>query len=162
MNHLQSFMNYQALVLITLLFVTSCKFDSKSNLPNGDSTGVQTNEFPRKQDVVAKEIISIQYAFLDAVMNLNNTNASSFATKVKSLTDRVFLISKELDVLGPFPQSLREETLIKLNNAEKSNVSLHKNRDGAGTLKPEISSITNPLVNDFISAMTGVMMKAGL
>lgn len=167
LNCLFQVMKYQIFTLIGLLLVTSCKPQPNSHLPNGDSTVVRTNGVIKNQEAIAKEIVSIEYAFGDAMVQLNNTNAVVFVAEVESLADRLDKISKELDALGLFPAGLREATLKKLNDDGEALAQLIQSRKASGSLKPgslqpEVAKITDPAVDKYFSAMAPVMRKAGL
>ncbi len=147
-------MNYSILALIGLLFLTSCESQTNSRLSNGDFSGTRKNGVLEKQEAIAKEIVFVEHDFGDAVFQLNNTNAVGFLAKVDPLVDRLEIISKELETLGPFPVGLRDATLKKLNDAEMTLPYL-------GPLQPEAVKIT-PVMDKYISAWSSVMDRAGL
>jgi hypothetical protein len=147
-------MNYSILTLIGLLFATSCESQTNSHLSNGGFSGTRTNGVIEKQEAIAKEIVFVEHDFGDAVFQLNNTNAVGFMAKVDPLVDRLEKISKELDTLGPFPAGLRDTTLKKLDDTEKTLPHL-------GPLQPEAVTIT-PVMEKYVSVWSSVMGKAGL
>ena len=108
----------------------------------------------KRQEAVANEIVSIEYGFGDALLQLNNTNIVGFTTKMQPLADRLEKISKELDTLGPFPSDLREFTLKKLDDTEKTLPHIKP-------LQPEAVKII-PVMQKYVSAWISVTDKAGL
>lgn len=155
LNYLFQSMNYPILLLICLLFATSCKSQTNSIQSNRGSKETHTNSVLKSQEAIAKEILSIEYAVGDAMSKLNNTNAVDFVTKVEPLTDRLGKISKELDALGPFPVGLRDATLKKLDDAEKK-------MPHPGSLQPEAAKIIAPIMDKYLSAWISVTDKADL
>jgi hypothetical protein len=147
-------MNYSILALIGLLFVTACESQTNSNLSNGSFLGTRTNGVLEKQEAIAKEIVFVEREFGDAVVQLNHTNTVGFMAKVEPLVGRLEKASKELDTLGPFPAGLRDATLKKLDDAEKTLPHL-------GPLQPEAVKIA-PVMGKYVSAWSSVMDKAGL
>ena len=96
-------MNHLILAMIGLLLLASCEAQPKSHLQDGDSTGARTKGTIKSQEAIAKDIVSIERAFGDAVIRVDNTNdATAFAAKVESWVNRLDQISKELDTLGSF------------------------------------------------------------
>lgn len=156
------FMNCQIFAVMGLLLVASCTPQPKSHMQDSDSAGMPTNGVLKNQEAIAKEIVSIEYAFGNAVVQLNDTNAVSFVAEVKSLSDRLDKISKELDTLGPFPAGLREATLKKLDDDEKAITQVSPSRTTAGSLQPEAVKIIEPAVDRYFSARASVVMKAGV
>jgi hypothetical protein len=155
-------MKPQIFALVSLLFVTSCNTRQDAGLSDHKSKDARTHEKAGRKEAIAKEIISIQYAFGDAVLHLRDTGATIFVAKVEALADRLERIAAELDRLGSFPASLREATLKRLDDDEKALPQLVKNRTRSGPLPPEIAKITNPAVDRYFSASGSVMLKAGL
>ena len=155
-------MKHHIFFVTGLLLVTSCKSQKTSNLPNHDFTGAQTNAVLRTQESIAKEIVSIDYAFGDALLRLNNTNAVNFAAETDSLSDRLDKISNELDALGPFPASLREATLIKLDSVEKALSQPLQIKIESLSPQPEVGEIIAPAVARCLSSRLSVKDKAGL
>ena len=151
-------MNYLLFALIGSLLVTSCDAQTNSNLPSGGSTGLRTNGVIENQEAIAKEIVSIEHAFGDAMLQFNNTNTVAFVTEVKSLTERLDRLSKEFDVTGTFPIGLREATLKQMDDIEKT--SPHPR-----PLRPEdakdVDTITS-VTEKYISVWVSVTDKAGL
>jgi len=120
------------------------------------------NSLEKRQEAIAKEIDSIEYAAGDALLRLNNTNAVNFAAEMNSLSDRLDKISKELDILGPFPASLREATLKKLDDVEKALLPRLQIKIKSMSPQPEVGEIMAPAVARYLSAGTSVKDKAGL
>ncbi|OQB89170.1 MAG: hypothetical protein BWX84_02546 [Verrucomicrobia bacterium ADurb.Bin118] len=155
-------MKPQIFALMALLFMASCNTRQNAYLPDGDSNGLRTHGEIRGQEALAKEIVSIQHDFGDAMLHLDNTNATNFVAKVGVLADRLEKISEELDRAGSFPASLREATLKKLDDDEKAFAQLWKSTVRNDLLQPEVAKITDPAVDRFFSVSGSVMMKAGL
>lgn len=155
-------MKSQIFALTALLFMASCSTRQDVYLPDGDSHGSRTYGEIRGQEAIAKEIVSIQHVFGDAILYLDNTNATNFVAKVGALADRLERISEELDRLGSFPASLRETTLKKLDDDEKSFAQFGGSTARYDSLQPEVAKITSHAVDRFFSVSGSVMMKAGL
>jgi hypothetical protein len=149
-----AYMRLQIFALVGLLLATSCKSQTNSTQSNLDSKETHTNAVLKSQEAVAREIVLVEHDFGDAIFQLNNTNTVGFVSTMEPLTDRLEKISKELDMLGPFPTGLREATLKKLDSAEK-------NMPHLGTLQPEAAKIA-PVMEKYVSAWSSVMDKAGL
>ena len=115
----------------------------------------------KRQEAIAKEIISIEYTFGETVFQLNNTKAVGFVVKAESLTDRLDKTSKELDTLGRFPIGLRKATLEKLDDDEKALAKLTSSKK-IDLLQPEAVKITMPAAAKYFSARASVIRKAGL
>lgn len=147
---------------MALLFMTSCNTRQGVCLLDGEPNGSWTHEGIRRQEAIAKEIISIQHAFGDAVLHLDNTNATNFVAKVGVLADRLEKISEELDSLGSFPARLREATLKKLDDDEKAFSQHEKSTVRNDSLQSEVAKITVPAADRYFLVSGSVMMKAGL
>jgi hypothetical protein len=119
------------------------------------------NSLEKRQEAIAKEIVSIQYDFTDALFHINDTNAVSLLAKTESLTDRLDKISKELDTVGRFPLSLRKATLKKMDDDEKVYAKLMP-KFKQGSLQPETIITMETVFEKYHSASEPVEMKAGL
>jgi len=155
-------MKHQIFFLTGLLLLTSCKSQTISNLQIYKSTGAQTNMVLKSQESIAKEIVSIEYSFGDAMLRLNNTNAVNFAAEMDSLSDHLDKISKELDALGTFRPELRETTLKKLDDVEKALFQRLQIKIESVSQQPEVGEIIAPAVARCLSARLSVKDKAGL
>ena len=155
-------MKPQIFALVGLLFMTSCNTSQDTELSDRNSKNARTHEEDGKQEAIAKEIISIQYAFGDAVLHLDDTRAAGFVVKVEALADRLEGIAAQLDRLGPLPVKLREYTLKRLDDDEKALAKLGKSRTRSRSLPPEIAKITNAAVDRYFRVSGSVMLKAGL
>jgi hypothetical protein len=144
-----------------LLFVLSCERQSKPIKSRGDTGGVPMGRMVRNQKVIAKEIVSILYAFGEALARADNTDAEGFATEVDLLSSRLENISKELDTLGPFPPNLRKATRKEIDEKGKDIAHLRKEAVSR-PLQPEALRITENAGERFFQAWGSVAAKAGL
>ena len=116
----------------------------------------------KHQEAIANEIVSIEYAGGDALLRLNNTNAVNFVAEMDSFSDRLDKISKELDMLGSFPPSLREATLKKLDAVEKALSPRLQIKVKSISPQPEFGEIIASALARNMSANLSVKDKAGL
>ena len=119
------------------------------------------NSVAKRQEAIAKEIVSIAHDFTDAFIHINDANAASLPAKTESLAGRLDKISAELDTLGRFPLSLRKATLNKMDGDEKVYAKLMP-RFKQGSLQPETIKIMETVFERYMSASQPVEMKAGL
>ena len=155
-------MRPQIFALVGILFMTSCNTRQDAELSDHQSKDARTYQEVGKQEAIANEIISIQSAFGDAVIHLDDASAASFVVKVEALAGRLEGIAVQLDKLGPLPVNLREATLKRLDDDEKALAKLGKSRTKSRPLSPQIAEITNPAVDRYFSINGSVMSKAGL
>jgi hypothetical protein len=118
------------------------------------------NSVEKRQEAIAKEIISISQDFTDAFFHMNDTNAVSLMAKTESLAGRLDKISDELDTLGRFPLSLRKATLNKMDDDEKVYAKFMP-RFKQGSLQPETIKTMETVFERYMSASQSVEMKAG-
>jgi hypothetical protein len=118
----------------------------------------------KQQEAIATEIVSIQHAFVEVMIQLNNTNAAAFATKADHLINRLDKILKDLDTLGRFPMDLREATLKKLGEDDKASEKLLQSAKVSSSpqLQPEVLKILESRYERYFSAFGSIDMKAGL
>jgi hypothetical protein len=141
------------LLLLLMLALTGCSGPQKSGIsPNSSHAAI------------AKEIVSIHNTFGNALLQLNNTNVAIFVAEAESCSSRLEMISKELDVLGPFPTRLRETTRKAMDDAEKAHARIAQIQMASAPppLQPEAAKILEQLGDRFFSAWGEVQMKAGL
>ena len=147
--------------VVGLLFVLSCERQLKPIKSQGDSSGVPMGRVVRSQRDLAKEIVSIIYAFGEALARADNTDGASFASEVDLLSSRLEKISKELDTLGPFSPSLREATRKEIDDKGRIIAQL-RSKAVSRPLQPEILRLTENAGDRFFQAWGSVAAKAGL
>ena len=115
------------------------------------------NSVEKRQEAIAKEIVSNWHDFSDAFFHINDSNAVNLVAKAESLANRLDKISIELETVGRFPLSLRKATLKKMDDDEKAFAKLKQE-----SLKPETVKTMETVFERYMSAAYSVEMKAGL
>jgi len=154
-------MKYPTIILFCWLFVGACGVQTNFSRPNDDLTKTWTKEEIRHREAIANEIVSNYIASVVAVSLLNNTNAVEIALKMEALTERLDIISKELDPLGQLSADLRVITLKKLADVDESYDQTIKN-EKSGNLKPEAFKVIQPAISKYYSVWIPLMIKSRL
>ena len=151
-------MKSSSLLFFIILLGTSC--NSHSRLDSANEAQVQDGA--RSHQAIAREIYSIQLEFKAALLNLGKTNAQVFAAEVERLADRLDIVSRDLDRQGAFSSSLREATLKKIDDSDKSFAALAEKRIQVGALQDDDAKIVSPAVTRYFDIWASVSDKAGL